>query len=223
MEDNDIIKLWKAQDAKLEQSLALNLRLLKEMQSQKAQSAMLSLIRLKTFGIVAGVLWLVVLGLMLAIAIINYTPNAIYFVVSMGAIFLTNIKGVSDYIRHLIWANAIDYEGSITEIQEKLIRIKMSVIKHSRFMVLQFPFWTTFYLSPAWFPNAVGVGYWIFQFAITAAFCWFAWFLYRKLDIKNVDKPWYGKLIAGSGGKAVSKAIAFYKELEEFKTEAPVS
>ena len=217
MEDKDFIQLWKAQDAKLEQSLALNLRVLRELQNLKAKSAMASLSRVMVAGIVAGILWLALLGFALAIAIWQFSPNGIYFVVSMGAIFLINLKGVADYIRQLTWAQAIDYEGSIAAIQGQLSRLRLSVIRNIRFMVLQFPFWTTFYLSPAWFPQTVPAGYLILQIAVTAAFVWLAWFLYQKLDIRNADKAWYVKLLAGTGGKSVLEAIGYYRELEAFK------
>ena len=40
MEEKDIMDLWKAQDAKLEKSLAINFELLQEVKRQKATSAL---------------------------------------------------------------------------------------------------------------------------------------------------------------------------------------
>lgn len=217
MEDINFVLLWKEQYEKIDQSLAINQQLLKEVISQKAESALKSLIRFKTRGIVLAIIYLMLLGLVLFFAIFHYSSAANYFIFSMGSIFLINIKALYDYIKHLVWAQNIDYNGSITEIQGILTKLQLSILRHSRFMVLQLPFWTTFYLSDKWFPHSVSWGYIIFQFLLTASFTYLAYWLYKNQTVENVNKKWVMTLIEGSGGKSVMKAIAFYKEIEAFK------
>ena len=217
MEETNFVLLWKEQYEKIDQSLVINKQLLKEIINQKAESALQSLIRFKTRGIVAAVIYLILLGIVLFYSISHYSSAGNYFILSMGAIFLINVKALYDYIKHLVWANNIDYNGSITEIQQKLAKLQISILRHSRFMVLQFPFWTTFYLSDKWFPHSVGWGYIIFQILFTASFTYLAYWLYKNLTVENADKKWIKTLIAGSGGKPVMKALAFYKELETFE------
>lgn len=217
MEETNFVLLWKEQYEKIDQSLAINKQLLKEIISQKAESALQSLIRLKAIGIAALVIYLILLGIVLFYAITHYSSAANYFILSMAVIFLINVKALFDYIKHLVWANNIIYDGSITEIQEKLTKLQLSILQHSRTMVLQFPFWTTFYLSDAWFPHSMGWGYIIFQLLITGSFTFIAYWLYKNQTIENVDKKWLKTLLQGSGGKSVMKALAFYKELEAFK------
>ncbi len=217
MEETNFVLLWKEQYEKIDQSLAINKQLLKEIISQKAESALQSLIRLKAIGIAALVIYLILLGIVLFYAITHYSSAANYFIISIGIIFLINVKALFDYIKHLVWANNIVYDGSITEIQEKLTKLQLSILQHSRTMVLQFPFWTTFYLSDAWFPHSIGWGYIIFQILITGSFTFIAYWLYKNQTIQNVDKKWLKTLLQGSGGKSVMKALAFYKELEAFK------
>jgi len=217
MEETNFVLLWKEHYEKIDQSLAINRQLLKETISQKAESALQSLRRFKTRGIIAAIIYLILLGLALFYAISNYSPTANYFIVSIGAIFLINVKALYDYIKHLIWANNIDYSGSITAIQGKLTELQLSILRHSRFMVLQFPFWTTFYLSDKWFPASVGWGYMVFQFLLTASFTYLAYWLYKNQTIENADKKWVKTLLESSGRKSVMKAIKFYKEIENFK------
>jgi lysylphosphatidylglycerol synthetase-like protein (DUF2156 family) len=217
MEETNFVLLWKEQYEKIDQSLAINKQLLKEVISQKAESALQSLIRFKRRGIIAAVIYLLLLGIVLFYAISNYSSAANYFIISIGAIFLINVKALYDYIKHLIWTNNIDYNGSVTEIQGKLTQLQLSILQHSRFMVLQFPFWTTFYLSDKWFPYSISWDYIIFQFILTASFTYLAYWLYKNQTLKNANKKWCKTLIEGSGGKSVMKAIAFYKEIEEFK------
>jgi len=217
MEEQEIINIWKSQEAKIEQSLELNKKLLGEILNQKAQSALQSLAMFKTRGIIAAVIYLIILGFALSAAFINYSSAANYFIVSIGAIFLINIKALYDYIKHLIWIKNIDYDGSVTEIQSKLVKLKLSIFAHSRIIVLQLPFWSTFYLSGKWFPQTTGWGYIIFQTAFTALFTYVAFWLYKNQSIENADKKWFKVLIAGSGGKSLVKAMELYKELEGYK------
>ena len=86
-------------------------------------------------------------------------------------------------------------------------------------MILQLPFWTTFYLSNSWFPQDVGLPYIILQLTITGSFIYFTYWLYKQHTPENFNKKWFRNLIAGSGGKWVEKAIEFYREMEEFEKE----
>lgn len=219
MENLNIQQLWSAQNEKLDQTLAINKLLLTEIISQKATSAVAALIRFKTRGILVAGIYLIILGSILFYPITHYSPAANYFIFSMGAIFLINIKALVDYIKHLVWAGNIDFSGSVTTIQEKLTALQLSIISHTRIMVLQLPFWTTFYLSDQWFPGNIGWGYIAFQVVVTGAFTCLAIWLYRNLTIENAHKKWVKIFMEGAGGKSVYKALAFYQNIEDFKSE----
>ena len=217
MENIELINIWKEQNAKIEKSLAINKLILKETIGQKAESALKGLVKLKTAGIVAFVFYLLILGYALFYAISNYSSASNYFIASVSVIALINIKGFVDYIKHLAWTKNINYDGSIMEIQKKLSKLQLSIIDHGKFMCLQFPLFTTFYLSNNWFPQDVGLTYIIFQTILTGSFIYFSVWLYKKHKLENLNKKWFRNLIAGSGGKSVEKAIEFYREIEEFE------
>jgi lysylphosphatidylglycerol synthetase-like protein (DUF2156 family) len=217
MEEINFVLLWKEQYEKIDQSLAINKILLKEVIAKKGDSAIQSLIQFKTKGIIAAIIYLILLGAVLFYAASHYSTAANYFIFPMGVIFLINVKALSDYIRNLIWTNNIDFNGNITEVQEKLTRLQLSILRHSRIIVLQLPFWTTFYLSNRWFPNSVDWGYITFQFLFTGSFGWIAYWLYKNQTLENANKKWVKLLIEGSGGKSVLKAIEFSREIESFK------
>jgi hypothetical protein len=219
MEETNFVHLWKEQYEKIDQSLAINKQLLKEVINQKAQSSLQSLIRFKLGGIIAAVIFLFFIGVVLFYAIAYYSSAANYFIISMAVIFLINIKALYDYIKHLAWIDNIDYNGSITAIQQKLIKLQMSIVQHTRIMFLQLPFWTTFYLSSKWFPQNVGWGYVVFQCLSTALFAYLAYWLYKNITVQHANKKWVSAIINGSGGKYITKALDFYKEIERFKQE----
>ena len=219
MENLELINIWKEQNAKIEKTLAINKLLLKETISRKAESSLQGLVRLTTAGIIAFVLYLLLLGYVLVYAFSNYSSASNYFIVSISAIALINLKGFTDYIKHLVWTKNINYNGSVLNIQKQLSKIQLSIINHSKIMILQLPFWTTFYLSDSWFPQDVGFPYVLLQITITGSFIYLSYWLYKIHKPENLNKKWFRNLIAGSGGKSVEKAIEFYKELEEFEKE----
>lgn len=219
MENIELISIWKEQNAKIEKSLAINKLLLREAINNKAQKSLRSLIRIKTAGIIAFTFYLLFLGYLLTYAISNYSSAWNYFIVSVSFIALVNIKGYADYIKHLFWTKNINYNGSVLEIQQQLSRIQLSIIDHSKIMCLQFPFFTTFYLSDTWFPQDIGYGYVIFQVFLTGSFIFASIWLFRVSKPENLDKKWFRNMIAGSGGKPIIKAMNFYREVEEFEKE----
>ena len=215
MEETNFVLLWKEHYEKIDQSLAINKRLLSELLTEKAKSSIRSIVRVHAFGIIAGVIWLFFLGASLAIAVMNYSSAANYFIVSIGAIFLINIKAVADYIRHLVLINSFRYDGSVRDIQDKLRLLRVSLIRHTRVTVLQLPFWSTFYLSAKWFPREAGMGSIIVQVLVTVSFIWFALWLYRKLTPDKAGNKWVQFFLSGIGGKGIANATSFYRELEE--------
>jgi hypothetical protein len=217
MEDNDMINLWKLQDAKLNRSLAISTQLLHEVKAQKAKNALRTFTQFKTLGVMVAVIYMLLIAGALAIAIIHYSSAVNYFLVSMGAIFIINIKALADYIKHLIWIGNIDYDGNVVTIQQKLAKLQLSIINHNRIVLLQLPFWSTFFLSDKWFPQHTPWGFIVLQIIITGSFTWLAIWLYINQIPANMDKKWFKVLFNGSGGKAVNKAMAYYNEIEEFK------
>lgn len=218
MEETNFVLLWKEHYEKIDQSLAINKKLLRGLTNQKAESAMLSLVKHKQRGIFAVSIYLLILGVLLFFSIADYKPEKAYFIFSILGIFVVNIKAMYDYIKHLTWAKRINYNGSIADIQQQLSKLQFSIISHARIMCLQFPFFTTFYLSNKWFPHEVGIGYIIFQILLTGSFTYLSYWLYKNHTMENLNKKWFRNMIAGSGGKSVLKAMDFYKELEEFKS-----
>ncbi len=219
MEHAELIHVWKSQNQKIEEIFRINQQLLKENINQKAKSTLQKQMYLKTTGIVVGILYLIFLGLALVYGIKHYSSSWNYFLVSVGAIFVVNLKAVADYIQHLILIKTINYDGVVVEIQEQLSKLQLSIFNHSKTMCLQFPFYTTFYLSARWFPQEVGWMYILFQVTLTGTFTYLSYWLYKSHTFDNLNKKWFRNMLAGSGGKAVIKAMDFYKELEEFKNK----
>ncbi len=219
MEDMDIITMWKTQNEKIEQSLAVNNHLLKEIIGGKAKSALSQLKRLKITLLFFGILYLFFLGGLISFAVNHYSQAWNYFIISVAAVFALNTIAVATYAKHLVWLSQINYDGSIAQIQQNLSGLQSSIIKHSRIMYLQTPFFTTFYLSSNWFPQNAGWPFILFQVVFTVASIYSSIWTYKHMNLENIDHKIIKSLLSGSGRETVKKAMDFYKEIEDFKLE----
>src|SRR5690606_4281035 len=157
MEDTELKALWQAYDQKLERSLALNLHLVKELQTQKARSALRSLAWYKVLLIVLGLVWTGILGWLLYHF---FAVERIFFVVSAGMVILFNIIGIASYIRHLVLIHRIDNSDHVLATQRHLAELQASTLRVMRILYLQLPFYTTFFYTREMFLHG-GLWFWL--------------------------------------------------------------
>lgn len=212
MEDITMKVLWKAQEEKLERSMKLNLFLLESVQKQKAQSKLNGLARLKTAAVILGILWSLILGML----IYGNQLQNIYFTVSAGMILLITVLAVALYIRHIVLIREIDYSQSITDTQKKLSRLQASTF-NSRFILLQTPFYTTWFWNTGMIEGSA-VKFWLIAVPITLIFTLFTILLYRNLTPGNMHKKWVNLLVKNDPEHiSVIQAQHFLLEIEAFK------
>jgi hypothetical protein len=213
MEELDIKQLWQAYDAKLERSLQLNQKIIKEIQTQKAESNINAFKRNQVAGVVVGILWVLFLVFW---TIVGY--RNIYFAGSMGLIALFNIFAVATYIRHLALLSQVNITDSITDAQQKLATIQSSLNNSGRIMILQAPLWCTFWYNQQLVEHG-GATFWLINLAVVSFFVILSVYLYQKLTYKNIHIKWVKAFIEGFGGKKLIKAMEFLNDIEEYKTE----
>ncbi len=97
----------------------------------------------------------------------------------------------------------------VIEIQRRLLKLPLSIINHTKILCLQFPFFTTFYLSNNWFPQNAGLLYIYSQIVLTGSFIYFSFWLYKNNIPENLNKKWCRNILAGAGEKPDEKAIGF--------------
>jgi len=213
MEELDIKQLWQAYDAKLERSLQLNQKIIREMQTQKAESNINVFKRNQVAGVVIGILWVLFLAFWTIVGYRNF-----YFAGSMGLIALFNIFAVATYIRHLALLSQVNIADSITGAQQKLATIQSSLNNSGRIMILQAPLWCTFWYNQQLVEHG-GTTFWLINLAVVSFFVILSVYLYQKLTYKNIHIKWVKAFIEGFGGKKLIKAMEFLNDIEEYKTE----
>ena len=213
MEELDIKQLWHAYDLKLERSLQLNQKIMRELQSQKAENNISSFRRNQVAGVIVGILWVLIL-VFLTIA----GHKNIYFAGSMGLIALFNIFAVATYIRHLALLSRVNITDNITGAQQKLATIQSSLNNAGRILILQAPLWCTFWYSQQLVDHG-GTTFWLINLTVVTCFVILSVYLYNKLTYKNIHIKWVKAFMEGFGGKKLIKAMEFLNDIEEYKTD----
>ena len=215
MEDSTLKNIWHAQDEKLDRTLKLNLFILESIQTQKAKSKLGALAAFKTWAVVLGILFVLLLGVL----IYGNQLKNIFFTISIGMIMLFSIYAVVVYIKHIILIRRLDYSASITDTQKKLAGLQASTISSTGILMLQLPFYSTWFWS--WQMIAGNsTKFWLISVPCTIAFTLIGIWLYKNLTEKNMDKKWVKRLFnTGPEYKNVVQARKFLNELEEFKKD----
>jgi hypothetical protein len=112
----------------------------------------------------------------------------------------------------------VNIEDSVTESQRKITKIQSSFNNIGRILILQTPFYCTFWYNDDLVANA-GPGFWLIQLVIVSFFTFISVFLFKKLTYKNVHIKWVKAALESFGGKTLTKAMEFLDEIEAYKTE----
>ncbi len=214
MSTDEFQQIWKAYDAKLEKSLQLNLRLLTEVQSQKARSVLGALVTGRIFMIVVA-------GVYLALMCFGFwfVRTQPVMAVSFAVIILCTLLAVGEYIREIGVIRGMNYGENIVDNQIKLAGIQSSIIRSIRISWLQLPFWSTFFISNELLRKG-GREFLLIQIPITLLLTIVAVFFYRNITIEYAGrKKWVKAMIRGTGIKSISRAMDFMKEIEDFKKD----
>jgi hypothetical protein len=214
MSTDEFQQIWKAYDAKLEKSLQLNLRLLKEVQSQKARSVLRSFIATRVIGIVIGLVYLALLAIVLW-----YVRTQPVMAVSFVVFIICTIIAIGEYIQEIGTIHGIGYGDNIVDTQRTLTAIQGGIIRTLRISWVQLPFWSTFFVSNELLRKG-GREFWMIEIPITLLLTILAGILYKNITIENAQKKkWVKGLIRGTGIKSLTRAMDFMKEIEDFKSE----
>ena len=214
MSTDEFQQIWKAYDVKLEKSLQLNLRLLQEMQSQKARSVLRSFIATRVIGIVIGTLYLLLL-----IFAFWYVRTQPVMAVSFAVFIICTVIAIGKYIQEIGVIQGISYGDNIVDTQRKLAGIQSAIIRTLRISWVQLPFWSTFFVSNELLRKG-DREFWMIQIPITLSLTILAVILYKNITIEKAQKKkWVKGMIRGTGIKSLIRAMDFLKEIENFKNE----
>ena len=169
----------------------------------------------KIFTLLVGMLWVFGIGYVLIILTLNaYEQVSPYFLYSAYFQVILTATAVILYIFQLSTLYRIYFGKPVIILQKKLINLKISTLNINRILMLQLPFWTTFYWNEGMFKNGT-LALFIIQGTVTMSFTYLAIWLFLNLKFENADKWWFKLLLQGKEWESLITSINILNEMEE--------
>jgi hypothetical protein len=220
MELEELKSLWIAQEKKLDKSLQLNLKLLREVNFDKAAGKLKPLIFFKIIEM--AILWFMMIYLF-SFTIDHITELSFSIPALLIAGFITS--GVISGIRQLALIVQIQKDGDapVAELQKKIGKLKLLIISYTRTSFISIPFYPLllivsakiFFNADLWLPQ---YNVWLIVNGIVGLLFipLFIW-LYRQLSKPTIINPAVKSFLSGSGWNQATLAQQFLDEIEKFE------
>lgn len=214
MEDNELLKIWKSYDQKLDQVLLLNKQLVSSLTKNDLNKTINKLKRPKIVMLLIGIPYTFLLYF---ITFIAYQAGGFFVSIGFGAISLIMNIVIVSYIYHLYLISEINKNDNIIEVQKKLSSLKISSFSTVKLALLQIPFWSICWMSLDALKNSIfwygGINFLIF---LGLSYC--SYWLYKNLNIHNLDSKLNQFFFSGSEWDPIIKSLDILQQLKEYKS-----
>lgn len=213
MDNLEIINLWKQYDEKLEKNLSLNHKLITELQQQKAKHALKPARNYKLFAIITGLVY----AALIVYFLYYLGPFASIFVkLSVSIHLLVTLIAIGMYVNQVVLIRQIDCSENIMQMQQKLASLRTSTVKVIGICFLQMPVFATWNITLELI-NERPLNFWFIQMPIVVLFTFAGIWLFKNVDIKNMNKRWFKIMFHGAEWSSILKSGRFLKEIEDFE------
>ena len=215
MNDTDLKYLWQAGNNQIAISQKSDKTSLDNLTKRNVSHFLSSMKPIKIFTLLVGLLWVFGIGYVLIKLTINaYDQVSPYFLYSAYFQVMLTAMAVILYIIQLSTLYSIDFNKPVVILQKTLINLKASTLNVIKILILQLPFWTTFYWNESMFKNGT-LPLFILQGAVTISFTCLAIWLFFNLKFENADKWWFKLLLQGKEWEPIITSINILNEMEE--------
>jgi hypothetical protein len=215
MNDTDLKNLWQAGNEQIAISQKSDKTSLDKLTKRNVSHFLSSMKPIKIFTLLVGLLWVFGIGYVLIKLSINaYDQVSLYFLYSAYFQVMLTAMALILYIIQLITLYSIDFDKPVVILQKTLMKLKASTLNVTRILILQLPFWTTFYLNESMFKNGT-LPLFILQGAVTISFTYLSLWLFFHLKFENADKWWFKLLLQGKEWEPLITSIGILNDMEE--------
>lgn len=215
MNDTDLKYLWQTGNNQIAISQKSDKTSLDKLTKRNVSHFLSSMKPIKIFTLLAGLLWVLGIGYVLIKLTINaYDQVSLYFLYSAYFQVMLTAMAVILYIIQLSTLYSIDFNKPVVILQKTLINLKASTLNVTKILILQLPFWTTFYWNESMFKNGT-LPLFILQGAVTISFTCLAIWLFFNLKYENADKWWFKLLLQGKEWEPLITSIDILNDMEE--------
>lgn len=221
MELQDLKDRWNDYDRKLDASLRLNTRVLREFGLNRVDSSLRRLVRLIIFELVMGLLAAVLLGSFIADHL-----GEMRFLAPAVALDLFVLYFIGWSIRQWVALGSLDYGESVVEIQRKLELLRIDRIRMTKWVFLLSPLlWIPLLIvglegllgldSYAIFDTAWLVSNLVFGLAVIALALWVS----KRYADRLQGSPFVRRLMDALADRSLDEATGFLGTLSSFERE----
>jgi hypothetical protein len=215
MNDTDLKYLWKTGNEQIAIGQTSDKTSLENLTKRNVSHFISSMKPIKIFTLLVGMLWVFGLGYVLIKLTINaYEQVSPYFLYSAYFQVMLTAMAVILYIIQLSTLYSIDFNKPVVILQKTLIKLKASTLNVTKILILQLPFWTTFYWNESMFKNGT-LPLFILQGAVTISFTYLSLWLFFHLKFENADKWWFKLLLQGKEWEPLITSINILNDMEE--------
>ena len=215
MNDTDLKYLWQTGNNQIAINQKSDKSSLDKLTKRNVSHFLSSMKPIKIFTLLAGLLWVLGMGYVLLKLTINaYDQVSLYFLYSAYFQVMLTAMAVILYIIQLSTLYSIDFNKPVVILQKTLINLKASTLNVTKILILQLPFWTTFYWNESMFKNGT-LPLFILQGAVTISFTCLAIWLFFNLKYENADKWWFKLLLQGKEWEPLITSIGILNDMEE--------
>jgi hypothetical protein len=215
MNDTDLKYLWQTSNEQIASSQKSDKTSLDKLTKRNVSHFLSSMKPIKIFTLLVGLLWVFSIGYVLIKLSINaYDQVSLYFLYSAYFQVMLTAVAVILYIIQLSTIYSIDFNKPVVILQKTLIKLKASTLNITKILILQLPFWTTFYWNESMFKNGT-LPLFILQGAVTISFTYLSIWLFFHLKFENADKWWFKLLLQGKEWESLITSINILNEMEE--------
>ena len=215
MNDTDLKYLWQIGNEQIAISQKSDKTSLDNLTKRNVSHFLSSMKPIKIFTLLVGLLWVLGIGYVLLKLTINaYDQVSLYFLYSAYFQVMLTAMAVIIYIIQLSTLYSIDFNKPVVILQKTLIKLKASTLNVTKILILQLPFWTTFYWNESMFKNGT-LPLFILQGAVTISFTYLSLWLFFHLKFENADKWWFKLLLQGKEWEPLITSINILNEMED--------
>lgn len=186
-----------------------------ELQQQKAKKALKPARNYKILAVLIGVIY----AAMIVYFLYYLNPFASIFIkASVGIHLLVTILAIGMYMNQLVLIRQIDCSENIVQMQQKLARLQASTVNVIGICCLQLPVFATWNITFKMITETP-LNFWLIQMPIVALFTFAGIWLFKNVDIKNMDKKWFKIMFYGVEWSSILKSGRFLREIERFEQE----
>lgn len=212
--------IWKDHDSILERSMKLNIFCVEKIQTQRSKSKLRPLLFLR----ITEAILIIIFANFLSAFLENSFSN-INYAVPLSLLIIFSLYSLYLCISQIIIILRINFSHDIIDIQKKLALLQTHILDYFRLSFIAIPFWLLYPLIGIYILSDAGSldsmsQNWLFANLIfgliVSVFCIYA---YTQISYKNIHKRWVRFFIRNAGGKSVTEASEFLKDIYEYEKD----